>query len=188
MAAGGWALEPTPSVFRFSPARTLVGAALVLAATALVVWQQDVRTFEAALARGPLGALLGEVVHVPGTDLVFYPDHDGSGLRALKITFSCSSVPIVAPLALLGGAMALTRRLDVGRVLVGTALAIVVVFAVNLLRIVIIAVATSTYGFDGYEVSHRIIGSAVTVVGACVAFIVTFRVVAQAAGAHRADR
>ncbi len=99
-----------------------------------------------------------------------------------------TALPFWAPLALLGGAMALTRRLDVGRVLVGTALAIVVVFAVNLLRIVIIAVATSTYGFDGYEVSHRIIGSAVTVVGACVAFIVTFRVVAQAAGAHRADR
>lgn len=181
VVGGRWAVPAHPRAFRLSPGRGLASAALIAIAIGLVVLQEDVRVVEAAVARLPLGLLVGEAVHVPGTDLVFYPDYAGPGLRALKVTFSCSSVPLLAPLALLGGVLACTRRLSPLRVLVGVAAAAAIVFAVNLGRILLIAVVTARFGVDGYELSHRIVGSAVTVAGACLAFALTFRIISTSA-------
>lgn len=187
VAGGRWAAPPPPRAVRLSLGRVLGSAALVAIAIGLVACQGDVRVVEAAGARFPLGLLVGEAVHVPGTDLVFYPDHAGSGLRALKVTFSCSSVPLVAPLALLGAVLVCARRLSPRRVVAGVAAAAAIVFAVNLGRILLIAVVTANFGVDGYEVSHRVIGSAVTVAGACAAFALTFRIVSASAG-RRTER
>lgn len=180
-AAGRWAVPSPPRSFHLSPLRVLVGLALLATGAALLVLQQEVRVLEAAASRFPLGSLVGEAVHVPGTDLVFYPDYAGPGLRALKVTFSCSSVPLLAPLAFLGAVLACTRRLAPGRVVLGVALASAIVFVVNLGRILLIAVMTANFGVDGYELSHRIVGSAVTVAGACIAFALTFRIVSGSA-------
>lgn len=55
-------------------------------------------------------------------------------------------------------------------------------FGVNLLRIAIIAVATRHLGRDGYEVSHRIVGSGVVLIAAAIGFVVAYRIVASYAG------
>ena len=187
-AAGAWAVARPAPALAAGPARLAVALVLLALGVVLVMGQHEVRVIEAAAARAPLAVLVGRAVHVPGTDLVFYPDYRGPGLRALKVTLSCSSVPLVAPLALLGGVLAIVRRLDPRRVLVGVVLAVAAVFAVNLVRILLIAVSTSHFGLDGYEVSHRIVGSAVTVAGACVAFMVTYRVVSSVAHRPRLGR
>ena len=90
---GAWAVDRPRSTGWSRVLRVVVALALLAVGVGLIVWQQEVRIVEAAAARLPLAVLLGQAVHVPGTDLVFYPDYAGPGLRALKVTFSCSSVP-----------------------------------------------------------------------------------------------
>jgi exosortase/archaeosortase family protein len=161
-----------------APRRLVLGAALIAGGLLLLHHHSEVRVAEAAMSRPVLAVLLGEAVHVGGTDLVFYPNYAAPGLRALKVTLSCSSVLLVGPMLIMGGAMSLVRRFSPLRAAWAMVAAATLVFTVNLLRIAVIAVATRHLGRDGYELSHRIIGSGIVLVAAAVAFMLAYRIVA----------
>ncbi|HWJ98636.1 MAG TPA: archaeosortase/exosortase family protein [Acidimicrobiales bacterium] len=181
-------LPSSPRTFSFSPLRAGLGVALIASGALLVQAQADVRVAEAALAAPPLKFVLGEGVHVPGTDLVFYPNYSGHGLRALKVTMSCSSVLVVGPMIAMGGIMAMVRRFSPVRAVVAMGAAAATMFTINLGRIVLIAVATRQFGRDGFEVSHRVVGSGIVLAAATVAFVVAYRIVARYADVDRRSR
>lgn len=188
-AFGAHAAEDDSS-WAFGPIRLLLGIAMVALGAYLVYRQADVRVFEARLSRPILAVLLGTAKHPPGTDLVYYPNFAVSGgLRGLRVTLSCSSVLVVGPMLVMGGAMAMVRRFSPWRAVWAMALAATCMFVINLMRIAVIAVSTYNWGRDGYEVTHRVVGSGIVLVAATVAFVVAYRTVANFAlvkhGDHR---
>jgi exosortase/archaeosortase family protein len=69
---------------------------------------------------------------------------------------------------LLGGVLVLGRRLTVHGVLIATAVTAAVLTVVNVLRLLVILVATHWWGLaGGYRWSHEVYGSLITVAGVC---------------------
>lgn len=136
---------------------------LVVIAVALVVFQQSFRHIEALIASRLFSG--GGVSTYWGSDDVVVFLLPGSRGFALEITPECTSAFLIAPFALIGAAMLLRRRLDPLRVLLGIAVAAVMLLLANQLRIGAIAALITTFGLDqGYQWGHLIVGSVISVV------------------------
>lgn len=160
-------------------ARLLVAAILVAAAGWLAMSRPTVRVAEAAASRPLVGVVAGPAIHLPGTDRIFYPDYDGSGWRALQITDVCSAALPVASVLLVGALTLVVARFRPLRVLLGALTGAAVLFAVNVVRIAVIAGATRRWGADGFAVSHRVIGTGIALAGLAIAFLALFRSAAR---------
>jgi exosortase/archaeosortase family protein len=145
--------------------RRTVAVTLGLAALALVVFAFQVREVEARL-----GAFMAQIVTghpaaaIPGADF-FYVLEQTTHTFGLTVTSECTSSYLIAPVLFIGGLMALGRRVQLKRVLLGVGLAAVVLFGLNLFRITMIAWATANYGSNGFTWSHEVLGSGITVLG-----------------------
>lgn len=93
----------------------------------------------------------------------FWFTADGKPLM-LRITRECSAMLLVAPLLLISGVLALTRRYQPGRFLGGIAASLVIVLVGNQIRIAGIAWAYAHFGKGGYEVAHIWAGSVVSMI------------------------
>jgi exosortase/archaeosortase family protein len=94
------------------------------------------------------------------------------------------------PFGLIAGGLLLGGRLTVRRGLVTVASVILLVFAVNQLRIGIVAVSMRTWGLQtGYERSHVLLGSLISTFGVAVG-VVIFLISVSAPGrvSHRSGQ
>jgi exosortase/archaeosortase family protein len=159
--------------------RVVLAAGLIAFGIAVIVGERSVRHVESQvlgmLASGIFGvatshASVHPVVffHTPATGSVVATSHATPGRwMGLEITPECTSAWLVAPLLFLAGLLVLGRRLTVHAVVVATAVTGGVLLAVNMVRLLMILLASHWWGLDGYHWTHEVYGSLVTVFGVC---------------------
>ncbi len=152
----------TPVRRRLDRWRLTVMALLAGLAGALLVFQQAYRHLEALLASAIFSG--GGVATYTGNDaVVVFRLADGRAF-GLEVTPECTSAFLIAPFAVIGAAMLLRRRLDPSRVLVGVALAAVLLLLANQLRLGVIAGLVTALGLDlGYQWGHLVAGSLISI-------------------------
>lgn len=166
------------SGFRFTADRTAVAAAIVVVCVVLAVQGGAFRSLEAATAAWWLTPFLPPIAAV-GDQIVF--GLDGAESVSLQITSECTAglliIPVLLPLAFL----AVHRRTALARVVAAALVAAGGLFVVNQLRIGLIAGSVKAWGIDpGYEVSHVLVGSVLSVVGFVAALLIALRIVGVA--------
>lgn len=107
--------------------------------------------------------------------------------RSLEITWQCSVVWAAVPLLAFSAGLVLVPRTSCARVVLAAALGTVVVAVANQLRLLVIALSTAWWGRDGFEVSHRIVGSGLVLVSVVVGLALVWRS-GPAGSPVRADR
>lgn len=141
-------------------------AALALSACCLVAEVvgftqiERLRELEAAVGAVLVGLLMGSSYHQAGSPLVFYPVGDGR-YRALEITWQCSSFVAATPILLVTGLAVLLPNARPRTMAALLAVGLLIVAAANQLRLLVIAVATRRWGDEGFELSHRVVGSGI---------------------------
>ena len=150
--------------------RLLVAAPLVGLAAAMMVRSTGVRGFEAELCAWVLHAVSGTTTMAMPKYRQFLWNIGTPHPYGIWITADCSSAFSVGPLLVLAAASVCSQRFASSRVLMATVVAAAVLFTVNVLRIVGIALATSAWGQQtGYGWTHTVAGSLVTILGAMTA-------------------
>lgn len=145
-----------------------LGAAMGMIALGglLMAHHAAVRDLEATLAAVTTGWATGtDTASAPGHQVFLWLVGTPS-VRGLTVTPECTSAFIAGPILVVGGVLALSRRLPIPRLLTGVSLAVLVVLAVNVARLTLIAFATYEWGPQrGFWWSHVIAGSIVTIAG-----------------------
>lgn len=154
-------------------ARTVrVLCALVpLALGLLVLWQQSrVRVGEAVVARAWLGQLMdGPVGQV--RDLVTFP-WVGGPIIGMQISEQCTVAYLLGPMCLLAALLTILTKSSLRRLAAGLLVGSGLLIIVNQLRVAIIAASTQEWGIPGYDVTHKLVGTLVALVGFTVAALV----------------
>ncbi|MEZ5177257.1 MAG: exosortase/archaeosortase family protein [Acidimicrobiales bacterium] len=170
-----------PVLARRPLARAAAVAAIVGVIAAVVANAQQIQVAEAAASRPILAVVLGQAVHVPGSNRVFYPNHTGVGLRSLQITSLCSVTPLILPILALGVLAALQRRFSPLRVVVVTGSLVLGLVVVNIARIAMICIATRHWGPGGFELTHRVVGSALIMAAMAASLVAGARLLSSQA-------
>ncbi|MHB1534550.1 MAG: hypothetical protein ACYC1D_08065 [Acidimicrobiales bacterium] len=148
----------------------LIPIGLVGAVVAVVLVQHQLRRWEAHAAGWmfrSVGLLHTQTI---GSALIFPDGHRWAGLN---LTVECSSALLIAPFFLIAAGLLATRRVALRRTLVALAVVAVMVFFVNLARITVIAESMRAWGITtGYERSHVLIGSLISVFGVAVGLVI----------------
>lgn len=187
---------PTPTLSRTTPAdelaqpdrarfgrvhagaRIIVGLALVVAAVLLVLFEERFRILEAGVASYWLTPFVpGGVRHYLN---YFILEVEPGRTIAFMVTIECTIAFLTAPVLALSGVILATTR--VGWAQVGKALffATALIFITNQLRLGVIALGSQALGFEvGYELTHRLFGSVLSIVGFSAAYLVFVVVIAD---------
>lgn len=167
---------------RFGPvhagARITVGIALVVAAVLLVLLEERFRILEAGVASYWLAPFVpGGVRHYLN---YFILEVEPGRTIAFMVTIECTIAFLTAPVLALSGVILATTR--VGWAQVGKALffSTALIFVTNQLRLGVIALGSQALGFEvGYELTHRLFGSVLSIVGFSAAYLVFVVVIAD---------
>lgn len=158
--------------------RLLPSALLVACGGLLIVANDAFRSLEARCAQ-PVVALATGSTSGAVRDVVFFglgTDHS----TGLRITTGCTTAGLLVPFLLVMAAIVAKSTVPVVRVLVVTALGALMLLAVNVLRLTVIAWATSMWGLgDGFEISHVLIGSILAVAGFAGTLVVSVRLLVR---------
>jgi exosortase/archaeosortase family protein len=145
-------------------ARILFTVAGVLAAAGLVVFQPAVRTVEAALAASWMSHVLPGGVSSFKT--VFFVHLSSEQVVAFRITAECTSAILIAPLLAFGAVSLLSARVTWVRGIAAIILMIAIITFTNQSRLLLISWMTQDFGLGlGYDLSHRVLGSIIGVIG-----------------------
>lgn len=165
-------------------ARIAVGLVLLAAAAGLLVWQQQVRAGEMSLAGAWFHLVLSGTTHTAGDTIYF--TWTGGPLIGLQDTWECTVALLAAPLCAIGGALLALTRMPVRRLLTGLVVALGLLIAVNQVRLAMIAVSLQRWGLDGYDLSHKVLGSIFAIAGFVLAAMVFLKIAgASPNGQHR---
>jgi exosortase/archaeosortase family protein len=151
----------------------LMLAAGAVALSAIVLKEAvAVRDFEAWLSGHvvPLltGIRAGSYVHSPVIWFAASPNH----YLGLFITPDCTIDAVIVPFTVVTG-WVMWRRVRLLRPLVGLAVAVALLFAVNQFRFILIVLLTVHFGYvNGFYWGHTLIGSLITVFGVVLVFVV----------------
>jgi hypothetical protein len=147
----------------------LVALVVVGAGVELILGQHAIRSVEASVAAA-LAATLGVVpAHSLGTAVVFPLDQRFVGF---SLTAGCTASLLAAPFCLIAAGLVATRRISVARGLFTLGLVSAVLFAVNQLRLLVIAASMRLWGFTtGYNRSHVLLGSLVSSIGLVIGLL-----------------
>lgn len=167
---------------RFGPvhagARITVGIALVVAAVLLVLLEERFRILEAGVASYWLAPFVpGGVRHYLN---YFILEVEPGRTIAFMVTIECTIAFLTAPVLALSGVILATTR--VGWAQVGKALffSTALIFVTNQLRLGVIALGSQALSFEvGYELTHRLFGSVLSIVGFSAAYLVFVVVIAD---------
>ncbi|MFK0239312.1 hypothetical protein ACIQTX_00520 [Microbacterium sp. NPDC090281] len=167
---------------RFGPvhtgARITVGIALMAAAVLLVLFEERFRILEAGVASYWLAPFVpGGVRHYLN---YFILEVEPGRTIAFMVTIECTIAFLTAPVLALSGVILATTR--VGWAQVGRALffSTALIFITNQLRLGVIALGSQALGFEvGYELTHRLFGSVLSIVGFSAAYLVFVVVIAD---------
>jgi len=168
------------------PARLAVAAGLVTLAVVAVRNLDGLMVAEAELSSHVVALVMGSSPRSMASDYVIYPVSGApGGHRALRITWQCSVVWAALPILGLSAALVLIPRVSWWRLLASAAGGVGLVVVVNQLRILLIAVASAAWGRDGYEISHRVVGSGLVIASVALGAGLIWRSSQLARGASR---
>ncbi|MGW5117858.1 hypothetical protein ACWEQ8_20880 [Streptomyces noursei] len=182
--------DVSPSRFRCAW-RWPVAATLIAGTIAILKYAMEFRKTEAEIGARIVGWIMQiPTRHLDGTSTVLIkPTHEG--WLGLRITVECSVAYVIAVLFVIAAIISIAiPRLGNGlRILTGAVAAALTLFILNQLRIVVIAGSIEWLGrTSGYELSHRYLGTLITLVSLTLSIFVFFLVVghSKAAGSRRA--
>jgi exosortase/archaeosortase family protein len=156
--------------------RLVAGLALVGIVALLLVNNAQLRTKEAQAVAVTTSLATGTKAIAVNQSFAWGLDPDTTA-HALRVTNECTSAFLLVPLLVVGAVVAAAggRRFRLRRVLAATAICAAVAFGINVLRLTMIAWATNEWGEKtGYEWSHVVAGSVVTIIGATTAVAIFF--------------
>jgi exosortase/archaeosortase family protein len=138
-------------------------AAGALAVTAVLLKIRDITLAEAHLSSALISVTGLAHSHSVGTAVIYQL---GNRWVGFAITGGCSVALLTIPPFVIAALLIGTRRVSWVRGLAAVGSAVVLLVAVNQLRLYIIAAAMQWWGFKtGYERSHVLIGSGLTTIG-----------------------
>lgn len=144
------------------PLRRGLSGVLVLAAVGLLLFQSAYRGFEASVAERLFG--LFTTTSANGGDPVVFFGFGRPGAFGLEITPECSSAFLIAPIALVAGALASRPRLPLLRIILAFLLAAGLLAVGNQVRVGLIAGLIEIFGLqESYRWGHTIVGSLVSI-------------------------
>lgn len=157
--------------------KALTAAALVIVAALLVAFLHVFQSAEAFIATRLYSA--GTPTSVDFHDAIVFFGLGRPGGFGLRITPECSAALLIVPIALVAAGMLARPRVRWNRVLVGFAAASAVLIASNQLRLGVIAWAVHQFGLEaGFQWSHVVVGSVISLVFTIVALVVLVRIAA----------
>ncbi|MEZ0064729.1 exosortase/archaeosortase family protein [Streptacidiphilus sp. MAP12-20] len=166
--------RPSPRRVAGWVVRAPVSVLLLASAGGLATRNAWFRGLESVVAGPVVRFCTSSVVMVrPATDTVFLGLYTPR-VYGLTITPECTSALPIAALLALAGAVALPGRFRLPRIGVALLVAAGGMFAVNQLRIVMIAWAAHTWGAAGYGWTHATVGSLLILVGIAAAMVAFF--------------
>lgn len=134
-----------------------------------IVYQYDVRLFEAKFAAAAIG-LFGDTSSVGTTVYAWLGMRNAIGLN---ITAECTVAVLALPVFITVSLLAWRRYVSMGRLTVAAVVGVAVVFAGNQLRLLAIAFSTRWWGTGfGFDFAHNVTGSVISLVTACVGVVV----------------
>lgn len=145
--------------------RLVVALAVLGVAVAVLAFELQTREFEAYLA----GRLFADVI--PGDvrvlkDMLVIAPVDRDWDVGLRITQQCAGYVLMLPLLVFLAGMIGFTRVSPLRWLLGAAIGIIGIVAVNQLRILVIAYASVNWGMaNGYRLTHDLVASILGVLG-----------------------
>jgi len=156
-------------------------AVLAVTAVLLLVFQYQFRDLEAVVTARLYG-MVTPALAAHGAPIVWF----GLGRPhafGLVVTADCSSALLVAPLCVLGIALAVPRKLALRRVCAGLAAAAALLVTGNIARIGVIAAMVHFYGMGtGYQLGHLVLGSLLSVLSIATSLVVLVAVITGQAG------
>lgn len=166
-------------------ARGVVSAGLFAGAGLLVAAQARVRQAEASVAGAATRSMFGvdtmvnalrPVIHFP----VRADGSTGSFWIGLTVSQECTVAWLLVPLLVLSGLFAFGRRFAIRAVVLAVFIAAVALSVVNVVRLVVIVMATHLWGLGtGYRWSHDIYGSLISIAGALLATVLFVKLVTR---------
>jgi len=151
--------------------RVLLALVVLALGGAAVYAHEAVRSAEAAASTLVLERLFGYDMYAWRDQIIFKLGPDRFDALALRITAECTSLVVLVPLLLFASGVLVITRVGTGRWLLSVAIAVTMIFAVNVVRIAVIAYSLRELGQDGYAWSHTVIGTAIIAVGTVAAVI-----------------
>lgn len=149
----------------------------------LILHEMGWRSWEAWIA-GQTTALITST-HAYTSRATFFVDVGKPDVFGLRVTSECTSALILIGLLAVTAILLAVTRLPFGRLLSAAALSAGVFFAVNLARLVMIALSTREWGLEaGFYGAHVWAGTFVTVFGA-VGIVALYLAVIGAVGRRR---
>ncbi|AHH99637.1 hypothetical protein GCM10010174_17880 [Kutzneria viridogrisea] len=167
-------------------ARALSGAVLLAAAGLLLAWS-GVRQLESELFAALTRTTIDSGAYSSSDAAVVYLNAGTRGMFGLEITSSCTIAYPLAGFLLLLAFLAQVPRWSLARVWLAGLGSTAVLVAVNQVRLLGIAFASREWGLQtGYEISHRVVGTVITLVGLVLAIAIVFAVIGRDSRAARA--
>lgn len=163
-------------------ARVVAALLLIGAATAMLVWQQQVRYGEITLAGLWFDAVLTGTTHT-NRDVIYFSWTE-SPMIGMRATWECTVALLAGPLCVIGALLLAFTRMPWHRLLLGLGVALALLIAVNQIRLAMIAVSMQGWGLAGYDLSHKTLGSIFAIAG----FVVAAGVFLKIAGASTRRR
>ena len=154
--------------------RGVAAAVLVAVGIWVFVEQHVIRVFEAHLAATWFGVGLAGQVSASGDNVVFAWTRGPAVV--LQITSECTMALLIGPLLLIAAAMLLLPRSRPRRLAVALPVSVVTVCVANQVRLLVIAIAVQHWGLSGYELTHKVIGSFVSIAGFVLGFLLMVRI------------
>jgi exosortase/archaeosortase family protein len=153
------------------------------AAGLVIVHASAMRSAEAWLAARLAGFYIPG--HAESAGAVFFAGLGTQARVGLEITPECTVVILVVPMLVVVGIISLFGQFSLRGVLAGIAAGLAVDIVVNQVRIGLIAWGASRYGSGGYELTHKLIGSLIAMLGFTVAFVLMIRIMTRHPRARR---
>lgn len=154
--------------------RVAAGLLLLVAAAAMLVWQEQVRHGEIAIAGLWFDLVLTGTTHT--NDDVIYFTWSGGPLIGMRDTWECTVALLAGPMCAIGGVLLGLTRMPWHRLLAGLGVALGLLVVVNQLRLAMIAFSLQGWGLPGYELSHKTLGSIFAIAGFVIAAGVFLRI------------
>ncbi|MGH9125191.1 MAG: hypothetical protein ACRDZ8_10765 [Acidimicrobiales bacterium] len=147
-----------------------VAIAVFAVAAALLIWEARFRVIEASVSAWTIRLFRVRPARSLGPDVIFPLGHRWVGFA---LTLSCTSALLMVPFFVIAGVLLLFRRVPRRRALVALAVAAAVLFAINQLRLVVIAASMLWWGFEtGYQRSHVLLGTTLSTIGVIIGIII----------------
>lgn len=161
--------------FLYAGLRTAFGIALTAAVSATLWYQSNIRCIEAWVAAHWADMIPGVMSYALSGRPVFLLA-GGSRAVGLVVSAECTVSLLMIPLLVWSLLLVAARRVNIAKLFAGLIVSLLLLTAVNQLRLITIGWAYFSMGRTGYEWSHTVVGSIISILGMILAVMVYIRI------------